>query len=179
MFNFTSNLKDLNNDNGDSYYVRIQLPEPLASAKKEQEDKMRQIRKKNEQIPEEEKHKRQSVSIKSNVLYINKIPQCKFVTPPPPTVQDVFNCDKEITRRMEKIKFVHSAETINKRSRFVGHVARVANTNDVTTAYKKIKLLFSESDHIMLAYSVKNYEGWHDDGEHAAGSRIIEILSHS
>ena len=176
IFGFTKNLKDQVNENGDSYYVRQQLPEPLHIAKKEREDHLKSIRKANEQIPEEEKHKRVEAHTRNNMLYINKIPQKKYITPP--MVHDIFCCDRDTIGRMEKINFSHSMEVTDKGSRFIGHAARVKNSKDVAAAYRKIRLLYPESDHIMVTYSSRSYTGYHDDGEHGAGTKMLQALLH-
>ena len=105
IFSYTKNLKDQENQNGDPYYVHQQLPEPLQTAKKEREDRLRSIRKANEQIPEEDKHRRTQAYICNNMLFINKVPQKKFITPP--TVQDIFSCDRETNTRIENLNIVH------------------------------------------------------------------------
>ena len=50
-------------------------------------------------------------------------------------------------------------EITDRKSRFTGHATRVKGTKDVAAAYKKIELLYPESDHIMVAYLVKTYTG--------------------
>ena len=169
IFAYTAKLKDIQNEQGDYYYVRSQLPEPLNTEKKEREMKLKQIKKQNEAIPEEEKHKRKEVYIKNNILYINKKPQRKHVNPP--NLQEVFNCDRDTEIKINKVVFSHTTEVVDKRSRFAGHAARIQNTSEIIAAYKKIKLLYPESDHIMLAYVMRDFTGAHDNGEHGAGSK--------
>ena len=174
IFKFTRNLKDATNSAGDSFYVNAQLPEPMLTEKREREDRLRSIRKANDQIPEEEKHRKTVSTIKNNTLYINKEPQRKHIHPP--TVQNIFNCNREMGSVMGKVKLVHSAESIDKYSRFIGHTARVNNVTEINAAYRKIRLLYPESDHIMMAYGYRSFTGFHDDGEHVAGNRLMQIL---
>ena len=54
VFSFTKHLKDLENENGDKYYVCSQHPEPIVTDKKLHEDKLRAIPRTNAQIPKEE-----------------------------------------------------------------------------------------------------------------------------
>ena len=63
-----------------------------------------------------------------------------------------------------------------KSSKFVGHAYRVKSNSDVKLAYKKVKLLYPESDNIPMAYSFKQYYGYHDDGEHGAGFKLEKLL---
>ena len=121
IFKFTRNLKDITNDIGEQYYVNVQLPEPLATEKRECENRLRSIKKANSLIPDEQEHQRTAVHIKNNMLYINKVPQKKHVLPP--TVQEMFNCDKETKAKMEKITFAHTSSIIDKKSIFNGHAA--------------------------------------------------------
>ena len=174
IFKFTVNLKDELNEKGEPYYVRSQLPEPLATLKREREEWFRSIKKSNAQIPDSEKHRRVPVHIKNNTLFIKNVPQKQHIFPP--SVKDIFNIDPEMRDRMNQIQLVHSDAISEKSSHFVGHAARVKNSKDVNAAYKKVRLLYPESDHIILVYAVKNYTGHHDHGEFAAGSRILQIL---
>ena len=57
IFNYTKNLKGIQNDVGDFYRVQMQLPEPFLTEKCERDDKMRGIKKANAAIPDEEKSK--------------------------------------------------------------------------------------------------------------------------
>ena len=75
VFKATHLLKDVKNAKGDYYSVKPQLPEPLLSEKIEREDRLRSIRKANEQIPDEDKHRKTTAHIKNRVLYVNNIPQ--------------------------------------------------------------------------------------------------------
>ena len=59
---------------------------------------------------------------------------------------------------------------------FTTALLKIKGTKDVNAAYHKIRLLYPESDHIVMAYSFKNFTGSHDHGEHAAGEKILQIL---
>ena len=71
IFGYTKNLKDVKNEAGDAYFVRVQLLEPPQSEKRERENRMREIKKRNKELPDTQKHKQIPVHIKKNVLYIN------------------------------------------------------------------------------------------------------------
>ena len=108
------------------------------------------------------------------MLYINKVAQKKHVFPP--KAQDVLNCDKEMRSKMEKLELVHTEAIRDKGSLFRGHAVRVRNSGEVNAAYVKMRMLYQESDHIMMGYSVKQYTGHHDNGEHTAGRKILQVL---
>ena len=138
------------------------------------EARLRSIRKANDLIPEEDKHRRVQTHIKNNTLFINKVPQKKHIHPL--TVQDIFNCDKETAATMNAVNLVHTEAVTDKLSHFRGHVAKVKNSKEINAAYKKIRLLYPESNHIMMAYTIKNHTGFHDDGEYSAGDKLLQIL---
>ena len=43
-------------------------------------------------------------------------------------------------------------------------------------AYKKFHQLAPEADHLIMAYKVRQYAGYHDNGEHSAAKRIKNIM---
>ena len=45
VFHFVKNLKDKKNDEGQYYYVRQQLPEPMLTQRKERNERITQIKK--------------------------------------------------------------------------------------------------------------------------------------
>ena len=175
IFNYTRNLKDVTNSQGDYYSIKSQLPEPLLSEKNDREERLRQIRKANDLIPDEEKHRRVPVHIKSNILYVNSIPQKQFYKPP--TVQEVFNIHQADMERIDSIKIESSDPIQDKGSVFRGHAVKVKNSEEIRLAYKKLKLLYPESNHIMMSYSLKHYLGFCDDGEYGAGKKLQKIVS--
>ena len=165
IFGYTKNLKGIQNANGDFYSVKQQLPEPLLSERIQREERMREIIKSNDQLPEEQQHRKVLVQIKNRVLYINKVPQKQnFIQVP--TVQEVFNATLEEQVRMEELEFTSSNQVTDKGSIFRAHTLKTHNSKDIRLAYKKIKLLYPESHHIMLAYRVKTYVGFNDDEEY-------------
>ena len=90
---------------------------------------------------------------------------------------DMMNITKEAQEKIDKIK-IFEADTISDRdSHFTGYSVRVNNTTDICLAYKKIKQISPDADHIMLAYAVKQHQGYHDNGEHSAGKKLSRILS--
>ena len=174
VFEYTSNLKGLKNSKEEFYSVKPQLPEPLATQKKERDEKLRSIRKANKLLTEEEQDKKVEAEIKDKTLFINKVPQKQHITPP--SLRQVFNLDAEQKKRISQLKLVHSQSIEEKGSIFRGHAVRIQSSSDIRLIYKQLRLLFPESDHIILGYKVKNFEGYHDDGEHAAGNKLLQIL---
>ena len=174
IFQYTKNLKDLKNANGDYMSFKPQLPEPLLSERIEREEKLRAIRKANASIPEDQQHKAVKVHIKNKTLYVNDVPDKVHVHPP--TVREIFNTDRLTQGKMEELTFVHTDDIVEKSSVFRGHAIHLKNAKEVRTAYRKLRQLFPESDHVIMAYHVKSFTGHCDHGEYGAGRRLLGIL---
>ena len=95
--------------------------------------KIREVKKRNAEIPDELKHKRTQIQVIDNTLYLNKIPQKKHVTPP--TVKEMFSVDPPTKRKMEELHFFHSVAVMDKGSTFRGHAIRVKGTQEMKMAY--------------------------------------------
>ena len=89
VFSYTKNLKNQKNDLGDSFVVKKQLPEPLATQRRERDEAIKNAKKSNESLPQDKQIK---IEVKNQVLYLNKVPQKQFIAPP--TVQDVFELEE-------------------------------------------------------------------------------------
>ena len=174
IFGFTKNLKGLKNDLNDNFSVRPQLPEPLLTEKREREDQLMEIRRTNAGIPEEQKHKRVQAIVKNKTLYVNNVAQKKYVVPP--TATEILNVEPDQQQKMNELQVSHSEFECEKGSSFSGHAVRVKNTTEIKLAYRKVCAMFPESDHVMMAYNVKTFTGYHDDGEFGAAKRILNIL---
>ena len=81
IFNFTKNLKSATNSQGDPYFVSKQLLEPLLTEKREHDQRIKEVHRSNSQLPEDQKHKKIDIQVSNNVLYLNKIPQKKHISP--------------------------------------------------------------------------------------------------
>ena len=170
-------LKDVKNDLGDYYQIRTQLPEPYLSEKIACENRLKEIRKANNLIPEENKDSRVKAYIKNKTLFINEVPQKTHICPP--TVAEVLNSSKQDLERMEKMRFSSSVLLSEKHSTFQGHAYHAKNTSDARLAYRRMKQLYPDKDHIMMVYAIKSYHGAHDDGEHGASKYLSQVLANS
>ena len=106
---------------------------------------------------------------------MNKVPQKQYVQAP--TVQDIFNMSKEEIAKANALNITSSKLVTDKGSHFRGHAVRVQGTSEIRLAYKRMKMLFPESNHIMMAYVVKDYTGNCDDGEYGASKRLLQLVS--
>ena len=89
---------------------------------------------------------------------------------------EMMTIQPEMQAKIHKIQFSESLTVINKNSALTAYVANVNNTSKVRLVYKKVKQIAPDVDHIIIAYLVKQYTGFHDCGEHATGKHIVTIL---
>ena len=94
----------------------------------------------------------------------------------PPTVTDMCNIESAMQKKMDQVGFKNSSIHREKNSSFVSYAAKISNSVEICTAYRKIKQLNPDADHIMVAFVLKDYTGHHDDGEHGASKRMLNIL---
>ena len=135
IFNYTKNLKDLKNDSDDPYFNNPQLPEPLASEKRQGDDRLWSIRRQNAKIPEEQKDTRVKAEIHNRVLYVNNVPQITHIHPP--TVQDIFEIDQKQQQKIDSIQYVYTEPQGEKNSSFCAIAMRVTSAAEVRLGYKK------------------------------------------
>ena len=69
VFQYTPNLKNVQNEDKDKYSVRSQIPDPFFTAKKEREERLREIKKANAALSKEDQHKKVEAKITNKVLY--------------------------------------------------------------------------------------------------------------
>ena len=150
------------------------MPEPLYTQKRERDQKIKEVKRQKAELPNDQKHKCKEIKVKDNMLYLNKIPQKKHLYPP--TVKDMLNVNPESREKMENLQTFHLTAINDKGSIFRGHAVQVKSSQEVKLAYNHIRLLYSESDHVMVAYHVKSHWGYHDHGEHGAGVKLQKIL---
>ena len=174
IFAYTKNLKDCKNADGDYYSTSKQLPEPLYTQKRERDQKIKEVKCQNAEIPNDQKHRHTEIKVKDNTLYLNKVPQKKHLHPP--TVKDMLNVNPESREKIENLQTFHSVAINDKGSIFRGHAVHVKSSQEVKLAYNRIRLLYPESDHVMVAYHIKSHWGYHDHGEHGAGVKLQKIL---
>ena len=172
IFGYSKNLKGLKNEHGDYYRVSSQLLEPLNTQNRERREKIAATHKLNETLDSKDKIK---IEVKGNMLLLNGKPQKKYVTPP--TIREMMAIPPEVQVKMDKI-ILHESEMVKEKdSSFVGYAAQASSATDVRLAYKKVRQIAPDADHIMMAYAIKQHSGYHDDGEHMAGKRISSILA--
>ena len=166
-------LKDQQNESGQPYYIQPQVPEPKATQRREMRQKIAEIKKTNATITDPAKHTK--AEIRNGSLYINGKQNKQHIYPP--TVVEMFNIDKTAQSRMDKVSLEASNTIIEKSSEFTAFAVRATTAPEVKLAYKKVKQLVPEADHVIMAYTFKQHIGYHDCGEHGAGKKLMQILS--
>ena len=174
IFQYTKNLKDVKNSNDQFYFIKPQLPEPYLSQKMERDERLREIRKSNAAIPEEQKHKRVVAEIKNRELVIDGVLQKTHVFPP--TARELLSIDDNMQHKIDNLKIYESAVVVDKASSFKGHAIPVKSMAEVCLAYLKIKQMYPDADHAVLAYTVREYTGHHHDGEFGVSPRLLKVL---
>ena len=173
IFDYTKNLKDLKNDLGNYYSVSPQLPEPLFTQKRETREKVIEVKKLNDNQPDPAK--KTKIDFKNGFLHLDGKPQKKHIIPP--TVTDMYNVLPDTQVKIDAISLEQSPIYQEKGSAFTGYATRISSTTEAKLAYKKVKQLVPDADHIMMSYVFRQYSGYHDDGEHAAGKKLSSILA--
>ena len=172
IFQHTSTLKNITNEFGQPYYINSQTPEPRTTQHKEMFQKITEVRKTNEAITDVAK--KTKIEIKRGQLYLNGKLQKQHIFPP--TVAKILNVDATMQAKLDAIKPAISSTYTEKSSEFTGYAVRAFNTTDTKLEYTKIKQMVPEADHIMMSYSFKHHEGYHDYGEHGSGKRLLDLL---
>ena len=95
----------------------------------------------------------------------------------PPTIMEMANITDQMQEKLDKINFFQSISITDCNSTFTGYCTKVRNSAEVKQAYLKVKQIAPEADHLMMAYMVKQYSGYHDAGEHGAAKKISSILA--
>ena len=123
----------------------------------------------------EDETKKKTIEIKNRVLYINGKVQKKHIFPP--KYSDVLNVDQEEQIKLDKIELKQSISIKDRSSIFTGFATKAKSATEIHMAYKRVKQLVPEADHIVMAYSAGGHDGYHDDGEHSSAKRLLNIVA--
>ena len=88
----------------------------------------------------------------------------------------MLNIDVDMQEKIDAIVLQQSEVITDKNSHFKGHAVKINNSDDIKLAYKKLKMMYPESNHIVMAYTLKKYTGNHDDGEYGASKKLLQWL---
>lgn len=164
-------LKGKTNAKGGRYFVSDHLPEELNENRRRANDLFAENRKK----PENKKLK---MSMSKGRLLIKDKPYTKAVTPPTPA--EIFTLKEGLMDLADEIDMVKGEHEKPQKCDFVAYAAAVKDHNDITAAYTKVRMKFSDATHVVCAYRLPGKdptsEDYADDGEFGAGRTILSVL---
>ena len=114
------------------------------------------------------------MKIQNKTLFVNKVAQKQHIHPP--SIQEILNMDVNTQEKVNAITFHQSEVVTDKGSHFRGHAVRIDNSTDIKLAYRKLKMNYPESNHIMMAYTLKKYTGNQDNGEFGTSRKLLQLL---
>ena len=107
-------------------------------------------------------------------MFINHIPHCPYI--PVPKVQDIFETPSQEQKKVDNLKLSYSSVEEEKGSVFRAVAVCIKAFTKVKLSYRKVKHLFPESDHVMMAHVLKANIGWQDNGEYSAGCKVLQVI---
>lgn len=166
-------LKGKRNQLGKGYFITTQLPEQWVENKRILKDEVNRVQNK---IDASEAHippnERSKVEVKKGRIHINNVPQ-KTLLQPPTVLQLMDNSDQDY---IDDIKVVGSDLKTEKSSVFQAYAVPTRSLNDVRMAYKNIRQSNSAANHVVAVFRCIEGDGFVDDGEHGAGSRLLDKM---
>ena len=163
----------LSNLKGKSIYVNDQLPEELSERRRRD----RQILATNKKLPDGQRLK--TLKMKKGRLHVgDKVYQPKIQ---PPKRSEILAMTSSELHDLKEMAMAKTQDITEQHSRFRGYACAVSSLSDVSKAYKHLKIKHCDATHVILAYRLANVdpldgEGWCDDGEHQAGSKLLKML---
>ena len=165
------NLKGKKNKYDKFYSVDTQLPDQWSEQRRE----TREIAKKAKKANKEKKpgQPKDEIQIKDRQVFINDNIQLKPIYPP--KVHELFP-NKSEQDKIDKIKLYPSTQVEEDGSMFQAFTVKSQNTTEIKRAYVKVKQTFPHAQHVLMAFTSKNGEGYHDDGEHGASHKVLKTI---
>ena len=170
IFENIKNLKGKTNSKNAKYYINKQLPDSIIEQKRKIKQQIQAQKAKDKHLPIQQ---RSDIEVKHSVVLIDGTPA---KDPMPPIEIDDMYPDKAEKEKQNKVKLIAADPRSEGNSDFFAYAARTHQLHEVRRAYKKVRLLHPRADHVIAAYSVRNYRGYQDDGEHGAGVKLINTL---
>ena len=165
-----ANLKGLKNKDKKPLYINDFVPTDLNEKRKKLQDTKKRC---------QEMKDPPQLEIVSDQLYINKeLYQCKISPPNPQKMLDYTTSELENIMRLRICK---GGDIEQDGNIFQAFTLCTNSLQTIQDAYMKMRLCYPKARHIMCAYLVEGEEyyqtrGYCDDGEHAAGLRILQYL---
>ena len=170
ILNNSKVLKDVLNDDEQSYFVNKQVPENISAERKEIAHAIKKVKVFNKNKTPQQKLK---YKVQKRKLLINDTPVKKDIHAP--TVAEIFP-EKIEQDKMDKIKLVFAEPIQETGSVFTGVAAKVSNAAEIKRTYRKVKQLYPGATHIPMGYDCQKKQSNQDDGEWAAGLCIQKVI---
>ena len=161
-------LKDVKNENDDKFYINKQLPDQWVEENRELNEQIFKAKATSEKTGDAI-----NIQIKNRVLYVNHQPMKKYLQVPKPAELFV---DQQEQEKIEKMKWFNSDCKSEKGSSFAAFATKCSSITEVRRGYVKMKQTYPEATHIMAAYMIRNGDGYQDDREFGAASKILKTL---
>ena len=161
-------LKGKKNKDNQAYFIEQQLPDQWTEEKREC---FQYIKKAKKEAKDDEEDV--DIEVKDRVVYINKQPMRKYLTPPKP--RDLF-VDKHEQDKIDKIKQYHSDPITEMGSTFQAFAVKCSSITEVKRAYVKMRQMYPNAAHILAAYRIRNGDGYQDDREYGAANKVLKLM---
>ena len=167
-------LKDaLNEDKRKIFIKNLLRPSEKAKRKKEWE-----IQQRNDQRELEEGQEELQIQFKKGILYANGVPVQQIK---PPNPQDIVELSTTKLDEIFQLEVKEGPRLENQGNIFTAYTAAASSMQQVHDLYLKMRLSFPKARHIIAAFYIPGAEehvtvGYCDDGEHEAGTRLLQIL---
>ena len=171
---YKSYLKGIKNEDGNYYYINeFYSPEKLESRRYQQK-----IFKENDDAGANKK----SMNFKKGELWVGSEKFAKNIQPP--NAQDLLDMTVEEVQEVSEMEINNGPSIEKEQNRFIGYTVCANNIKKIQRAYFKLRLMHPKARHILCAYYIDEEEeesyhrkGYCDDGEYAAASKLLEILT--
>lgn len=172
-----SSLKGKKNDKTkQTFFISEQIPEGIAESKKQTTARLNFLKEQNEKKPKEERSKIQVINDK--ILINDKLDALEVKTPKP---SELFVDPKKQQRIDELQSQMFETDSVTVRnSEFTALSLKVHSTQQVQEAYIGVMQRYPASDHVILAYALKEEgklkHGGCDDKEYGAAAKIKKMI---
>lgn len=159
-----------------TYFISEQIPEGVVETRKQVSSRLKTLKNTNEKKPKEQ---RATIQVIGDKILVNGEVDTPEVKTPQPSELFV---DVETQAMLDEIqsKMVETTPEVIRNSEFTALALRVSSVQQVQQAYIAAAQRYPSSDHIMMAYALKEGDqlkaGACDDREYGAGSKLRNIL---
>ena len=115
------------------------------------------------------------IKVKDNLLYVNNQIQQEVIQPLQLT--DILQMDIEDRDDLEQVSLTKGESLTEKGNELVSYAVKTHSLSEARKAYRRVRQLHPDADHIVCAYKIVGYEGCCDDREHMMGLKLWRLLT--